>query len=161
MPISVSLKMSGPHGDYGELTEHDGVIIHGRADAVLNPGGVRIGTAEIYRQVEKVDCVLESIAVSQDWDDDVRIVLFVKLREQVELDDRLEHEIRQTIRRNTTPRHVPEKILAVRDIPKTISGKIVELAVRDVIHGLPVRNIEALANPEALSLFKNRTELKT
>ena len=148
------------HGDYGELTDNEGVIIHGRADAVLNPGGVRIGTAEIYRQVEKVDSVLESIAVSQDWEDDVRIVLFVKLREQIELNDRLEAEIRQTIRSNTTPRHVPAKILAVEDIPRTISGKIVELAVRNVIHGLPVKNIEALANPEALDLYKNRAELE-
>ena len=149
------------HGDYGELTEHDGVIIHGRADAVLNPGGVRIGTAEIYRQVEKVEAVLESIAVSQEWDDDVRIVLFVKLRDDSELDSQLEDKIRRTIRKNTTPRHVPAKILSVKDIPRTISGKIAELAVRNIIHNLPVKNIEALANPEALVFFKNRLELKS
>ena len=149
------------HGDYGELTEHEGVIIHGRADAVLNPGGVRIGTAEIYRQVEKIEGVLESIAVSQEWDDDVRIVLFVKLGEGIALDNQLEEEIRQTIRKNTTPRHVPAKILSTRDIPRTISGKIVELAVRNVIHNLPVKNVDALANPEALAFFKNRLELKS
>ena len=149
------------HGDYGELTEHEGVIIHGRADAVLNPGGVRIGTAEIYRQVEKVDSVLESIAIAQDWDDDVRIVLFVKLRDQIELNEQLAEEIRQTIRQNTTPRHVPAKILAVKDIPRTISGKIVELAVRNIIHGIPVNNVAALANPEALEYFRDRKELKS
>lgn len=148
------------HGDYGELTRHGGVIIHGRADAVLNPGGVRIGTAEIYRQVEKVGAVLESIAVSQEWKDDVRIILFVKLRENIILDDQLRDEIRQTIRRNTTPRHVPAKILQVGDIPRTVSGKIVELAVRNVIHNQPVNNIEALANPEALEFFKDQVELK-
>lgn len=148
------------HGDYGELTEHDGVIIHGRADAVLNPGGVRIGTAEIYRQVEKVDEVLESIAVAQEWEDDVRIILFVKLISNTELTDELTQRICQTIRSNTTSRHVPAKVLEVKDIPRTISGKIVELAVREVIHDRPVVNTDALANPEALAFFRGRRELE-
>ena len=143
------------HGDYGEVTGNGGVIIHGRSDAVLNPGGVRIGTAEIYRQVEKIDPVLDSICVSQDWEDDVRVVLFVVLREGLTLDDSLAGDIRTTIRANTTPRHVPAVIVQVADIPRTISGKIVELAVRNVIHGLPVNNQDALANPEALDLYKN------
>ncbi|USE34618.1 acetoacetate--CoA ligase [Endozoicomonas sp. SCSIO W0465] len=147
------------HGDYGELTGHDGIIIHGRADAVLNPGGVRIGTAEIYRQVEKVEEVLDSIAVGQDWEDDIRIILFVQLRDGVSLDDELVKKITQTIRSNTTPRHVPAKVLQVTDIPRTISGKIVELAVREVIHDRPVKNTDALANPDALDLFRNRQEL--
>ncbi|HET7569749.1 MAG TPA: acetoacetate--CoA ligase [Gammaproteobacteria bacterium] len=149
------------HGDYAELTEHDGVIIYGRSDAVLNPGGVRIGTAEIYRQVEKLDEVLESIAVGQEWDDDTRVVLFVKLRSGVELDDELRARIRKIIRDNTSPRHVPAKIIAVADIPRTISGKIVELAVTHVIHGRPVKNTDALANPEALALYRNLPELDT
>ena len=149
------------HGDFGELTENDGVIIHGRADAVLNPGGVRIGTTEIYRQVEKVDTVLESIAVGQDWGDDTRVILFVRLRDDIELDEELSTEIKNTIRQNTTLRHVPAKILQVDDIPRTISGKIVELAVREVIHGRPVANTDALANPQALSFFRDRTELKS
>ncbi|MFU8784737.1 acetoacetate--CoA ligase [Aliidiomarina sp.] len=147
------------HGDYAELTHEGGVVIYGRSDAVLNPGGVRIGTAEIYRQVEKVDAVLESIAVGQSWQDDERIVLFVKLREGIELTDALRNEIKQTIRANATPRHVPSVILQTADIPRTISGKIVELAVRQVIHGEIVKNTDALANPEALELFKNRAEL--
>lgn len=149
------------HGDYAEETEHGGLVIHGRSDAVLNPGGVRIGTAEIYRQVEKVEQVLESIAIGQDWQGDVRVVLFVRLREGVELDEPLEERIRQTIRSNTTPRHVPAKILAVDDIPRTISGKIVELAVRNVVHGRPVKNTDALANPQALELFRDRKELES
>lgn len=149
------------HGDYGEFTENGGVIIHGRSDAVLNPGGVRIGTAEIYRQVEKIDGVLESIAIGQQWQDDVRVVLFVKLRDGVELSDELKNTIKQTIRINTTPRHVPAKILQVADIPRTISGKIVELAVRNVVHGEEVKNKDALANPEALALYADRPELKT
>ncbi|MCW8126523.1 acetoacetate--CoA ligase [Microbulbifer halophilus] len=148
------------HGDYAEITEHGGVIIYGRSDAVLNPGGVRIGTAEIYRQVEKVDEVLESICIGQDWRDDVRVVLFVVLRESVELDDELIQKIRTTIRANTTPRHVPAKVIQVTDIPRTISGKIVELAVRNVVHGKPVKNKEALANPEALALYENLPELQ-
>ncbi len=148
------------HGDYGELTASNGVIIHGRADAVLNPGGVRIGTAEIYRQVEKVEAVLESIAIGQEWQGDVRIVLFVKLRPEVELDDNLISTIKTIIRKNATPRHVPAIILQTEDIPRTISGKIVELAVRDVVHGRAIVNTDALANPEALAFFRNREELK-
>jgi acetoacetyl-CoA synthetase len=148
------------HGDWAEITEHDGIIIHGRSDAVLNPGGVRIGTAEIYRQVEQLEEVVESLAVGQRWDRDERIVLFVRLREGMKLDAALEAKIREQIRRNTTPRHVPARIVQVADIPRTRSGKIVELAVRDVIHGREVRNREALANPEALDLFRDLPELK-
>ncbi|WP_443190620.1 acetoacetate--CoA ligase [Pseudomonas indica] len=147
------------HGDYAEETGHGGLVIHGRSDAVLNPGGVRIGTAEIYRQVEKVPEVLESIAIGQDWAGDVRVVLFVRLRDGVALDEPLQERIREVIRRNTTSRHVPAKIVAVPDIPRTISGKIVELAVRNVVHGRPVKNTDALANPEALEHFRNRREL--
>jgi acetoacetyl-CoA synthetase len=147
------------HGDYAVHTASDGFVILGRSDAVLNPGGVRIGTAEIYRQVEKLGEILESLAVGQDWDNDVRVVLFVRLRPGVELDAALERRIRDTIRANTTPRHVPARIVAVPDIPRTISGKIVELAVRNVIHGRPVRNTDALANPEALEHFRDRPEL--
>jgi acetoacetyl-CoA synthetase len=142
-------------GDYAEITANGGMVIYGRSDAVLNPAGVRIGTAEIYRQVEKLDAVLESIAIGQDWDDDVRIILFVVMREGVALDDEVNASIRQVIRENTTPRHVPAKIIAVAEIPRTISGKIVELAVRDVVHGKPVKNIDALANPEALENFRH------
>ncbi|MWV13574.1 acetoacetate--CoA ligase [Pseudomonas sp. R-28-1W-6] len=148
------------HGDYAEITEHGGLVIHGRSDAVLNPGGVRIGTAEIYRQVEKVPQVLESIAIGQDWDGDVRVVLFVRLREGVTLTDELQAQIRQVIRANTTPRHVPAKIIAVTDIPRTISGKIVELAVRNVVHGKPVKNTDALANPQALELYRDLPQLQ-
>ena len=147
------------HGDHAVLTEHDGIVILGRSDAVLNPGGVRIGTAEIYRQVERLPEIQESIAVGQDWEGDVRVVLFVRLRPGVTLDDALTRRIRDTIRANTTPRHVPARILSVPDIPRTISGKIVELAVRNVIHGRPVRNTDALANPEALEHFRDRPEL--
>ena len=148
-------------GDYAEITANDGVIIYGRSDAVLNPGGVRIGTAEIYRQVEKIDEVLESLCIAQKWDGDVRVALFVMLRDGVELSDCLKDSIRQTIRENTTPRHVPKKIVAVPDIPRTLSGKIVELAVRNVVHGDAVKNTEALANPEALEYFRNIEELQT
>ncbi|HEV7800880.1 MAG TPA: acetoacetate--CoA ligase [Burkholderiales bacterium] len=147
------------HGDYVELTVHDGLVIYGRSDAVLNPGGVRIGTAEIYRQVERLDEVAESLAIGQDWSNDVRVVLFVRLREGLTLDDALVEKIRKQIRDNTTPRHVPAKVVQVTDIPRTKSGKIVELAVRNVVHSLPVKNLEALANPEALELFRNRSEL--
>lgn len=147
------------HGDFAELTENGGIVIYGRSDAVLNPGGVRIGTAEIYRQVEKLEQVVESIAIGQNWDDDVRVVLFVVLREGLVLDDALRQEIRRVIRANTTPRHVPAKILAVPDIPRTISGKIVELAVRSVVHGQEIKNTDALANPGALRYFRNRPEL--
>ena len=128
---------------------------------MLNPGGVRIGTAEIYRQVEQLDEVVESLVVGQEWDNDVRIVLFVVLREGLRLDDELIARIRGHIRRNATPRHVPARIVQVPDIPRTRSGKIVELAVRDVIHGRPIKNKEALANPEALEYFVNRPELAT
>jgi len=148
-------------GDYAEQRPHGGMLIHGRSDAVLNPGGVRIGTAEIYRQVEKVTEVLDSVAIGQQWLDDVRVVLFVRLREGLTLDEALEQRIRQVIRANTTPRHVPAKIVAVTDIPRTISGKIVELAVREVVHGRPVKNTDALANPEALEQFRDRQELDT
>ena len=148
------------HGDYGEITAQNGVIIHGRSDAVLNPGGVRIGTAEIYRQVEKLDEVVDSICIGQDWDDDVRVVLFVVLRQGLSLDDKLIGKIRSNIRSETTPRHVPAKVIAVTDIPRTISGKIVELAVRKVVHGQAVNNQDALANPEALELFKDLPELE-
>jgi acetoacetyl-CoA synthetase len=153
------------HGDFAEITAHGGFIIYGRSDATLNPGGVRIGTAEIYRQVEKLAEVVESIVIGQDWPPgnagDVRVVLFVKLREGLVHDDVLEKRIKQVIRDNTTPRHVPAKILQVADIPRTKSGKIVELAVRNVVHGNPVKNVEALANPEALAHFRDRHELKT
>jgi acetoacetyl-CoA synthetase len=152
------------HGDWVELTAHDGMIIYGRSDATLNPGGVRIGTAEIYRQVEQLDEVVESIVIGQDWPPgeigDVRVVLFVRLREGLTLDAALADRIRMRIRANTTPRHVPAKIVQVSDIPRTKSGKIVELAVRNVVHGEPVKNVEALANPEALEQFRERDELK-
>jgi acetoacetyl-CoA synthetase len=147
------------HGDYVELTAHDGIVIYGRSDAVLNPGGVRIGTAEIYRQVEQIPDVLESLVIGQQWDGDERIVLFVKLRDGRQLDQPTADAIRRRIRQNTTPRHVPARIVQVTDIPRTKSGKIVELAVRDVVHGRPVRNSEALANPEALEQFRDRREL--
>ncbi len=153
------------HGDFVELTEHDGMIIYGRSDATLNPGGVRIGTSEIYRQVEQLDEVVESIVIGQNWPPDevgdVRVVLFVKLREGLELDAALIDRIKQHIRANTTPRHVPAKVVQVHDIPRTKSNKIVELAVREVVHGRPVKNIEALANPDALEEFRERDELRT
>jgi acetoacetyl-CoA synthetase len=141
------------HGDYVEITARNGVIIYGRSDATLNPGGVRIGTAEIYRQVEQVPDVLESIAVGQKQGDDERVVLFVRLRKGIKLDDELLDRIKKQIRFNTTPRHVPAVILQVNDIPRTISGKISEIAVRKVIHGLEVKNTDALANPEALEEY--------
>jgi acetoacetyl-CoA synthetase len=156
------------HGDFAEKTAHGndcGFVIYGRSDALLKPGGVRIGTAEIYRQVEKLPEVLESIVIGQDWPPgetrDVRVVLFVKLKEGLTLDDALVKRIKEMIRINTTPRHVPARVLQVADIPRTKSGKIVELAVREVVHGRPVKNSEALANPEALELFRNRPELET
>ena len=149
------------HGDYGEVTEQGGYIIHGRSDAVLNPGGVRIGTAEIYRQVERVADVLDCVVVGQDWQDDVRVVLFVVLRQDVVLDEKLCAQICGEIRAQTTPRHVPAKVIQVADIPRTISGKIAELAVRKVIHGETVGNADALANPESLALFRHLSELQT
>ena len=147
------------HGDFVERRKTGGYVIHGRSDAVLNPGGVRIGTAEIYRQVEKLDEIIESIAIGQQWEDDVRVVLFVVLREGTELNDDLEARIRGVVRSNTTPRHVPAKIVAVPDIPRTKSGKIVEIAVRSVVHGDAVRNTDALANPEALAHFADLPQL--
>lgn len=147
------------HSDYAELTDRGTMIIYGRSDAVLNPGGVRIGTAEIYREVEKFHDVLESIVVGQEWEGDTRIILFVKLRNGVVLNSDLQNEIKQLIRKNTSPRHVPAKIIQVDDIPRTISGKIVELAVCNVIHNKPVKNIDALANPEALENFRNILDL--
>ena len=149
------------HGDWAELTQHDGVIIHGRSDATLNPGGVRIGTAEIYRQVERLPEVLESLVIGQDvGEGDVRIVLFVRLQPGLHLDDTLRERIRRCIRDSTSPHHVPNRIVQVADIPRTISGKITELAVRDVVHGRPVKNADALANPEALALFRDLEELR-
>lgn len=155
------------HGDYAEVTPHGGLIIHGRSDAVLNPGGVRIGTAEIYRQVEKLDEVVESLAIGQQWQDDVRVVLFVVLSQESAasdlrengITDELRQKIRQQIRANCTPRHVPAKVIAVAELPRTISGKLVELAVRNVVHGDPVKNTDALANPQALAHFKDIEEL--
>jgi acetoacetyl-CoA synthetase len=147
------------HGDFAELRKTGGMVIHGRSDAVLNPGGVRIGTAEIYRQVEKLSEVVESIAIGQRWDDDVRVVLFVVLREGTQLTDDLRQRIRHVVREGATPRHVPAKIVAVRDIPRTKSGKITELAVRSVVHGETISNTEALANPDALRYFENIPEL--
>lgn len=149
------------HGDFAEWTAHGGIIIHGRSDATLNPGGVRIGTAEIYAQVERIPEVVEALAIGQDWDNDVRIVLFVRLREGAKLDEVLINRIRQQVRQGASPRHVPAKIVQVADIPRTKSGKITELAVRDVVHGRVVKNKEALANPEALDLYKDLTELKS
>jgi acetoacetyl-CoA synthetase len=151
------------HGDYIEETAHGGYMIYGRSDTVLNPGGVRIGTAEIYRQVERLDEVVESLVIGQDWPPerpaDVRVVLFVRLRDGVRLDEALTEKIKRWIRGNATPRHVPARIVQVPDIPRTKSGKLVELAVRNVVHGRPVNNVEALANPEALEHYRNRTEL--
>jgi acetoacetyl-CoA synthetase len=149
------------HGDWIEITEHGGVIIYGRSDATLKPSGVRIGTAEIYRQVELIPEVVDSLVVGQDWQDDVRIVLFVKLRHGVQLSEELVKRIKTTIRQNASPRHVPAKIIAVTDIPYTISGKKVELAVRKIIHGQEVKNKDALANPESLDLYADLEELRT
>ena len=148
------------HGDFAEWTEHDGIVIHGRSDATLNPGGVRIGTAEIYNQVEQMPEVTEALCIGQDWDNDVRVVLFVRLAEGVSLDDALKARIKAKIRTGATPRHVPAKVIAVSDIPRTKSGKIVELAVRDIVHGREVKNREALANPQALELYRDIAELQ-
>jgi acetoacetyl-CoA synthetase len=149
------------HADYAELTAHDGLIIYGRSDAVLNPGGVRIGTAEIYTAVEGLAEIAEALAVGQDWQGDVRIVLFVRLQKDYALDAALDKKIRTTIRERTTPRHVPAKIIAVPDLPRTLSGKLTELAVRNVIHGRRVDNRDALANPEALEHFRDLAELRS
>jgi len=147
------------HGDHAMLTVNEGIIIFGRSDATLNPGGVRIGTAEIYRQVEQLPEILESLAIGQDWENDVRVVLFVRLRDQGVLDEALKDRIKRTIREHTTARHVPAKIIAVPELPRTISGKITELAVREIVHGRPVKNIDALANPAALQFFTGLAEL--
>jgi acetoacetyl-CoA synthetase len=149
------------HGDWVERTEHDGFIIYGRSDAVLNPGGVRIGTAEIYRQVEQIDEILESVVIGQQWDNDERIVLFVRLRDGVTLSADLEDRVRRRIRENATPRHVPARIVQIAEVPRTKSGKIVELAVRDVVHGREVKNREALANPEALEQYRHIPSLRS
>jgi acetoacetyl-CoA synthetase len=148
------------HGDFAEWTGHGGIIIHGRSDATLNPGGVRIGTAEIYNQVEQMEEVLEAICIGQDWDGDVRVVLFVRLAEGVALDEALEKRIKAKIRTGASPRHVPARIVAIADIPRTKSGKITELAVRDVVHGRAVKNKEALVNPEALDLYRDLPALR-
>ncbi|MBF0528678.1 MAG: hypothetical protein HQK55_05290 [Deltaproteobacteria bacterium] len=149
------------HGDFIEITPEGGVIIYGRSDATLNPGGVRIGTADIYSVIETMPEILDSLVVGQDWDNDVRVVLFVKLKEDVQLSDILVKRIKTAIKENTSPRHVPAKILAITDIPYTINMKKVELAVRNVIHGLPVTNRDALANPQALDLYMDLEELKS
>jgi acetoacetyl-CoA synthetase len=153
------------HGDWCELTERGTMLVYGRSDATLNPGGVRIGTAEIYRVVERIDEVEEAVAIGQLWPPeqptDTRVVLFVKLRERIALEDHLEERIRFEIRRHSSPRHVPARIIQVADIPRTKNGKVVELAVRAVVHGMPVANTEALANPEALELFRDLPELKS
>jgi len=148
------------HGDYVMLTDHNGIVIYGRSDATLNPGGVRIGTAEIYRHVEQLGEVVESIVIGQDWENDVRVVLFVVLQPGLDLDDALQDRIRQTVRQKCTPRHVPAKIIQVAEIPRTKSGKIVELAVREVVHDRAVKNIHSLANPEALELYRNLPQLQ-
>ncbi|HAC56867.1 MAG TPA: acetoacetate--CoA ligase, partial [Rhodobiaceae bacterium] len=149
------------HGDYAEITGHGGIVIHGRSDATLNPGGVRIGTAEIYAQVEQLPEVQEALAIGQDWQGDVRVVLFVVMKEGAALDEAMEKRIRERIRSGASPRHVPAKIVAVADIPRTKSGKITELAVRDIVHGREVKNREALANPEALALFRDLPALSS
>ena len=147
------------HGDWAEWTAAGGMMIYGRSDATLNPGGVRIGTAEIYRQVEQLEEVVESIVIGQDWDGDTRVVLFVRLREGASLDDGLRDRIRRQIRENASPRHVPARVIQVADIPRTKSGKITELAVRDIVHGRQVKNVEALDNPAALDLYRDLPEL--
>ena len=147
------------HGEWTKLTRRGTLVIFGRSDATLNPGGVRIGTAEIYKVVESFEEILESIVIGQEWEDDIRIVLFVKLKEKISLDEKLKTEIKNKLRQLVSPRHVPAKIISVADIPRTRSGKITELAVRDVIHGKKIKNIEALSNPEALDLFKDLSEL--
>jgi acetoacetyl-CoA synthetase len=149
------------HGDFAEWTAHGGMIIHGRSDATLNPGGVRIGTAEIYAQVEQIPEIAEALAIGQDWDNDVRIILFVRLTEGQALTAELNDRIRLQIRNGASPRHVPAKIIAIADIPRTKSGKITELAVRDIVHGREVTNREALANPEALDLYRALPELRS
>jgi len=148
------------HGDYVEFTPHNGIIVFGRSDATLNPGGVRIGTSEIYRVVNTFDEIADSLVIGQDWQNDVRVVLFVQLNEGYTLTGELERNLRQTIRTQCTPRHVPAVILAAPDLPRTINGKLTELAVRNTVHGRPVKNATALANPQALDYFKNLKALQ-
>ena len=155
--VEMNLRLEG----YRVLTAHDGLVIYGRSDAVLNPGGVRIGTAELYAAIDGMTEIAETLAVSQDWHGDVRVVLFVRLQPGYELDAALQKKIREAIRQRATPRHVPAKIIAVPDLPRTLSGKLTELAVRNVIHGLAVQNRDALANPEALEYFRDLAELST
>jgi acetoacetyl-CoA synthetase len=147
------------HGDWVSFTEHGGMVVYGRSDATLNPGGVRIGTAEIYRQVEQLEEVMEGLVIGQQWDGDTRIILFVILRDGATLDDDLIKRIRDKIRTGASPRHLPAVVLQVTDIPRTVSGKITEIAVTDVVHGRAVKNREALANPEALELYRDLPEL--
>ena len=149
------------HGDFAEWTEHGGIVIQGRSDATLNPGGVRIGTAEIYRVVERIADVEEAVAIGQIWQSDTRVVLFVKMKDGKELDAKLQDRIRADIKKHASPRHVPAKIVQVADIPRTKNGKIVELAVKAVVHDMPIANTDALANPEALELFRDLPELST
>ena len=148
------------HGDWAKITERGTIVIFGRSDTTLNPGGVRIGTAEIYRQVEQLEEINESIAIGQDWNDDTRVILFLKLQPGFRLDIDTKNKIIQKIKTNLSPRHIPSKIIAVGDIPRTRSGKITELAVRDIVHNKEIKNKEALANPEALNYFKNLAELQ-
>ncbi len=149
------------HGDWIEKTEHGGYIILGRSDATLNPGGVRIGTAEIYRQIEKIEAIQDSVVIGQDWEGDVRVILFVIMQKGWALDDNLIREIKTAIRKGASPRHVPAKVIAVTDIPRTKSGKITEIAVRDVVMGRSIKNVEALANPESLELYRSIEALNT
>jgi len=147
------------HGDRAKITTHQGLIIYGRSDATLNPGGIRIGTAEIYRPLEAFPDIEDSVVIAQEWRDDTRIILFVKLRPPAILTEALKTQIKDRLKQEASPRHVPAKIIQVSDIPKTLNGKTVELAVRDTIHGKPVDNLNSLANPEALEIFKNQPEL--
>ncbi len=147
------------HGDWAKITERGTIVIYGRSDATLNPGGVRIGTAEIYNAVEKLNEIVESLVIAQNWNNDVRIVLFLKLHDGLKLTQQLKEKVINQIRKNLTPRHVPAKVISVPDIPRTRSGKITELAVRDIVHGKEIRNKEALANPEALLYFSNVPDL--
>jgi acetoacetyl-CoA synthetase len=147
------------HGDFAEITRHQGLIIHGRSDTTLNPGGVRIGTAEIYRQLDKVPEIIDSVVIGQDWNNDTRIVLFVTLSKNTALNQTLKNKIRETLRNHASARHVPAKIIAVPDIPRTINGKTVEMAVRQAVHGQAISQLSSLANPETLAYFRNREEL--
>ena len=147
------------HGDYAEIKDSGGIVIHGRSDATLNPGGVRLGTAEIYSEVEKFDEIKEALVVGLAWDNDVRVILFVVLNNKHKLTEKLIMKVKKQIRENISPRHVPAKIFSIKDIPKTKNGKIVELAVKQTIDGDQIKNLDALANPESLNQFKNIKEL--